>query len=493
MILRDYQCAAVENLRAAFRSGKKRVILYSPTGSGKTVIGLDLIRRARLRNARVLFVCDRIELVRQASTQLFRAGISHGIIQGANSCRVHEPVLVASIQTLTKRGYPEADLIVIDEAHAAAGSRSYRELLEHFAALPIVGLTATPFSRGLGKAYDWGALFEHIVCAATIPGLIGHGHLVDVDIYAPTTPDLTGVRIVAGEYQQDDLGKAVDKPTLVGDIVTHWKRLAPGKSTVCFATNIAHSRHIVEQFTAAGIAAEHLDCYTDDAERKAILDRVAQGVTTVVSNVAILAEGWDQPCVEVMICARPTRSLIRWIQMAGRILRPYAGKTGALILDHSGSALRLGYPTADLPLELHDGTPKKSGTPEAKIKLPKICPKCQFLKPVGVRSCPQCGFSPMVQSEVETETGELVKLAKPKFTTADKERLFAELKSLAVTRGWSKGRLSHVFRDIIGVWPNAYMRATPRTPTEDTLRKVQHLAIRFAKRRQVKEESRSCA
>ncbi len=489
MELRPYQSQAIEAVRQAFRRKLTRVVLYSPTGSGKTVMGMEIIRAAQAKGSRVMFVCDRIALVEQASREFDRYSISHGIVQGANTRDTHYPVLVASIKTLNSKGYPPVDLIIIDEAHAAAGSVLYRDLLEVYNAVRVVGLTATPFSSGLGKTYEWGTLFEDLVPAATIPELIAQGHLVDVDIYAPSEPDLSAVPIERGDYAPKPLGEAVDKPALVGDIVSHWRRLGKNRPTVCFATNIAHSKHIVEQFQAAGITAEHIDGYMEAEERQAILKRVDQGKTTVVSNVSVLAEGWDQPSVEVMICARPTKSLIRWIQMAGRILRPFPGKTRGIILDHSGTARHLGYPTDELPLVLDDGTPKKSSESKPKEKLPKVCPSCQFLKAPGIHQCPQCGFAPERKSEVEVEPGELAKLERKggKIVTQDKARLYAELKTLAQQRNWSKGRLAHVFRDITGVWPNHYQDVKPLPPTQDTLRAVQHLAIRFAKSQQKKE------
>lgn len=490
MQLRPYQAAALEALRVAFRRRRTRVVLYSPTGSGKTLMAMEMIKAARAKGSRVMFVCNRIGLVEQASAVFESYGIPHGIVQGSNTRDMHFPVLVASIKTLDTRGYPPVDLIVIDEAHAVAGSRSYLDLLEVYSAVRVVGLTATPFSKGLGRVYPWGTVFEEIVVASTIPTLINQGHLVDVDIFSPSEPDLSKVRVVAGDYQKDDLGKAVDKPSLVGDIVAHWKRLANGKPTVCFATNIPHSKHIVEQFKAAGISAEHVDCYTPEDERKEILKRVDAGRTTVISNVSILAEGWDQPSVQVMICARPTKSLIRWIQMAGRILRPYPGKQRGLILDHSGTAKELGYPTDELPLLLDDGKPKEASDSKPQEKLPKVCPSCAFLKPVGVHTCPRCGFAPEKSNAVSVGAGELTKLErqKGKLKTLDKAKLFAELKTIAREKGWSSGRLSHVFRDITGVWPNHYVAVTPLPPSQDTINAVRHLAIRFAKSKQKSEE-----
>lgn len=490
--LRDYQTATLDVLRGEFAAGKKRVMLYAPTGAGKTEMGIEMIRGAAAKGRRTLFVANRIDLVGQTSRRFRQSELDHGILQSGNTFGTWKDVVVASIQTLARRGFPDADFVVIDEAHGCAGSKAYRDMLAAYAGKPVIGLSATPFSRGLGKVYPFGALFESIAAATTIRELVELGFLVDCDIYAPSEPDLSGVKIVAGDYHEKQLGEAVDKPVLVGDIVTHWLRLAKDTQTVCFATNIAHSKHIVEQFKAVGVPAEHLDCYTDERERQAILERVASGETRVISNVAILAEGWDAPRVETMICARPTRSLIRWIQMAGRILRPFPGKERALLLDHSGSAKLLGYPTDDLPLVLDDGKPKKeSKTRSAEEPLPKACPSCKYLKPAKVHTCPRCGFAPEKRTDVTTQEGTLTKLkrVKPKITTAEKERIYAELCGYADAHGYRKGWSYHKLKEYCGTYPSRNVE--PRTPSEETLRWIRHTQIRYAKHKE--KEQRNAA
>lgn len=495
--LRPYQANAVEQARANGRAGVLRQIVYSPTGSGKTEIAIELIHSANRKGKRVAFIANRIGLVEQAARRLRRSGLDVGVLQGDNTHRLDAPVLACSIHTVARRGLPDIDLIVIDEAHAVAGSRHYRELLCRYSALPVIGLSATPFARGMGKHYAdlGGPLFERIVQAASIRELIDLGFLVDCDIYAPTEPDLSGVALVSNafgeqDYNERQLAAAVDKPSLVGDIVAHWKRLGRDLPTVCFATSIAHSKHITDEFNAEGIPAEHIDCYTDEDERRDILARVASGQTKVISNVGILTEGWDMPACGVMILARPTRSLTRWIQMAGRVLRPHPGKERAIILDHSGSAAHLGYPTDDLPLELDDGTPKKSVAGREKDEpKPRKCPACSYIKPAKVHVCPACGLAPERQSDVEVHAGELVKLSrKKKPTREEKQAAYSGLLWIANERGRRPGWVAHIYRDRFGVWPRG-LDETIKPPSDDLLRFVRSRAIRFAKRKEVSHAS----
>lgn len=488
LTLRPYQSLAVQNLRRALARGITREMLCSPTGSGKTEIGMALVRGARAKHKRVIFLCNRVHLVEQTARRFTKAGIAHGIIQGENTARVYESVLVASIQTVVRRGLPEVDLIIIDEAHTVAGSREYRAVIAAAKGVPVIGLSATPYAKGLGKHYDelGGALFQHMTVAATIPDLIEAGYLVDCDVYAPSEPDMTGIkqaRNASGEmdYTDADVGRAVDKPELVGDIVTHWLRLAAGTPTVCFAANIAHSKHIVDRFQAAGISAEHIDCYTDTEERSEILRRMETGETMVLSNVGILAEGWDFPACRTLILARPTRSLIRYIQMAGRVLRPHTSKDRALILDHSGSVVRLGFPTDEFPLELDDGSPRdaKGGQEEREKPLPKACPSCSYVK--TVHKCPVCGFVPERRSDVHTRAGDLVPMKKkPKAPKMEKQEFYSQLLGLAQEKGRQPGWVAHRYRDYFGVWPRG-MQDVPAAPSEAVLGFLKHLQIKAAK------------
>jgi superfamily II DNA or RNA helicase len=471
-----------------------RLMLYSPTGSGKTEMAIMMVKLALTKGKRVIFLVNRIHLVEQASRRFYASGIEHGIIQSANTRDTHKPVLIGSIDTVARRGFPDCDLILIDEAHAVAGSRNFRQVVFSNSARRIIGLSATPFSVGLGKKYaELGGepLFENLIVAAHIGDLIEDGFLVDADYYAPAEPDLTGVKTARNAFGEIDygdkaLGEAVDKPHLIGDIVTHWFKLAKDTPTVVFAASIAHSKHITEQFRAAGVAAEHIDCHTDDDERRAILTRIASGETTVISNVGILAEGWDFPRCRTLILARPTKSLIRYLQMIGRVLRTHEGKERALVLDHSGTVKRLGFATDDLPLYLHDGRPAQPGKgQERKEPLPKPCPKCAFVKPPKVHACPQCGFAPERQSDIVVGDGELVQVKRGKkaINKDTKQHVYSQLLFIGRQRNYNKGWPSNQYKAMFGVWPRGLSEVSA-APTQELLNWVKSRQIAYAKRRE---------
>ena len=323
--LRPYQKIAIADARMKLGEGLKRIMIYSATGSGKGEIAVALAQFASLRNKKCLFLVHRKDLVKQQWERFQKYGMVTGILQGKNTWKPHSPITVGSIQTLASRkkfGWEfDFDMVIVDEAHLCAGSKHYIELFRSWSNVPIIGLSATPFSKGLGKQHSWGKLFQHMTIVSTIQKLIDDGFLVDCEIYAPSEPDLRGVKVVAGDYHQKQLGDAVDKHELIGDIVKHWFKLAEGKQTIVFATNINHSRHIVGQFKAQGINAAHCDCYMPEGERNDMIDAFKAGKIQVLSNVSLFAEGFDAPATSCMILARPTKSLIRYVQMIGRCLR----------------------------------------------------------------------------------------------------------------------------------------------------------------------------
>jgi superfamily II DNA or RNA helicase len=349
--LRPYQVDAIERCRREVGRGRRRVVLVAPTGSGKTVIASAIVAGAAEKGKRGLFLAHRRELVTQASRKLYEAGIDAGIVLPGFPPRPEQPIQVSSVQSLTARAIrtsamemPDADLVVIDECHHVTAS-TYQVILAAYPDAVILGLSATPAradGRGLGSTFDT------IVECPSVAELTAADHLVPARVFAPPAPDLTGVKVRRGDYVEAQLAERMDKPKLVGDIVTHWLRHAEGRRTVLFATSVAHSTHLRDEFARAGVVAEHLDGKTPIGERDGILARLASGAVDVVTNCAVLTEGWDCPAVGCVVLARPTKSLGLYRQMCGRILRPYPGKVDAIILDHAGSTYAHGFICDDI-------------------------------------------------------------------------------------------------------------------------------------------------
>ena len=446
--LRPYQVKAVNEARAAIKAGRRRLILRAPTGAGKTIVAAAIVQSAIERGSRVLFIAHRKELIDQASAKLDQFGIDHGVVMASHwRRRPHARVQVASIQTLTRRQFPEADLIIIDEAHLSL-AKSYLDVIESLPKAVVLGLTATPI-RADGKPLS--AIYHDIVPVSDVAQLIRMGYLVRPRHYAPERPDLTAIGIRGSDYDEQELAVAVDRPDLIGNIVGHWRSIALGRTTAVFAVNIRHSLHIIEQFKAAGVRAEHVDGTTPKHEREKILKRFASGETTVVSNVGVFTEGYDNPRISAVILARPTMSLALYLQMAGRGLRTQDGKRDCIILDHAGCAHAHGFIDEDREWSL-ESRKKKRG--EQKREAPvRTCDQCYAAYPAASRACPECGYEPERRPSEITEdashglveiTDEMrAKLKRERIREEAKAQTLEDLLALARARGYAPGWAHH--------------------------------------------------
>lgn len=388
--LRDYQQAALAELREKIREGERRLLLLAPTGSGKTVVASAIVSGAQDRGRRVLFLAHRRELIDQCSRKLDDIGVDHGVMQGDHPRRrPWLPVQVASVQTLIRRELPwQPDLIIIDECHRARAA-SYQEICNAHPGAVKIGLTATPV-RSDGKGL--GSLFDAMVKCPPVSDMIRRGHLVPIRAWTHPAPNLKGVAKVAGDYDQGELAARMNRTQLIGDIIHHWRRIAAGRQTVVFAVNVDHSRAITQQFLAAGVRAEHLDGTTPDRDRDAILARLARGETRVVSNCQVLSEGWDCPITSCVVLARPTMSAGLYLQMAGRALRPHpaSGKRDCIILDHGGCIRMHGLVEDDREWSLTADTitTRKSISTAPNFK---VCPDCYAVCAPDAKAC-LCGY-----------------------------------------------------------------------------------------------------
>ncbi len=380
--LRPYQVAAVSQVDQKIAAGSTSVLVVAPPGAGKTVIALQLTKRALARGQRVLFVAHRRELITQASKTFDDAGIDHGVVMAGHwRHRPTLPVQIGTIQTLTRRrdNGINPEVVLIDEAHLAVAPRYMNLIKSAYPDAAYLGFTGTPERLDqLGLS----ALFQDLVNVVTAKALVDEGYLVDPIIYAPKEQlDLSGVRTMAGDYSDQQLDQLCNTIQLCGDLVEHWKRHADGASTIVFAVNQNHSRRIAAQFKTSGIAAEHVDCHTPKPERDAVLARLRSGETLVVTNVDILTEGFDFPALQCVVLARPTKSRTRYKQAVGRVMRPAPGKKTALCLDHAGCVHEHGFPTDPDDVAL-DGS---NGDIES-------CPGCNALLRAAASCCSACGW-----------------------------------------------------------------------------------------------------
>lgn len=501
MSLRSYQHDVITKLQAAVANGARRVLLVAPTGSGKTVVAGVLIKAAERDFHRSLFIAHRRELIDQTHRRLKREGITASVILAGREGQYDalSRTQVAGIQSLIARikskrvSNPNADLLIIDEAHHSR-AETYQKLMDAYPDAIIVGLTATPCrgdGRGLGKIFD-----EMVECPA-IPELIRQGHLVPSVCYSHPTADLKGVKSsITGDWQTGELAERMNTDKLVGDIVTHWNRLAEGRKTVVFAVDVAHSKHIANEFIASGIKTGHIDGGTPIAEREETLAKLSAGDITVVSNCMVLTEGWDQPDVACCVLARPTKSLGLHLQMVGRVLRPFPGKDHALILDHAGNVVRHGLPEDEIfwTLNPDDRALNMSQAARNRVKArgeAVMCPECKPREvPLVTGCCPVCDWRPNSKAQaVEFVDGDLARLdgnGRPNsapWSPAARHNFHGQLAWIARERRYKPGWVFHKFKEKFGTNP-PYGTPALVQPEPATLSWVRSRQIAFSKARE---------
>lgn len=436
--LRPYQVTSIAQVREAIRAGKRRIMLTVPTGGGKTLTAASMIIGALGKGKRSLFVAHRLELINQTVAAFARLGItSVGVVRAKDRRRdSSQPIQVASVQTLARRTQSDFDLVFVDEAHRSNASTYTKHVFERHANAVIIGLSATP-CRADGRPL--GTHFDELIVGAKYSELIAGGHIAAPLVYStPVLPDLSTVRTSDGDYNREDLENAMNRGALIGDLFTQWSK-HPRQRTVVFAVSVAHSMAIVERFRAENVRAEHLDGATAEGDRIAILARLASGDTELVSNVGVLCEGWDLPSCKRLIIARPTKSLGLYMQMAGRILRPWED-VAPIVLDHGGNVDRHGLPHEDREWSLTKKQKKSSGAPPVKA-----CPSCFAFVSAAARNCPHCNHEfVVVVADPEAAAPVIIDLALRTLDGDDaKLTFFRQLHKSCRERGWKSGAAVH--------------------------------------------------
>jgi len=313
------------------------------------------------------------------------------------------------VQTLARRlqqQHWQPDLIVIDEAHHAIAG-TWSNVISYWPDSLLLGVTATPIrqdGRGLG------AMFDRLILGPSTADLMAAGHLTRVKLYAPPqVADLTGIRTRAGDYANDQAAAAMTRPTVTGDAITHYQRIAAGQPAIAFCCNVNHASSVCDAFNAAGISAATL--LGDTTDRDALVTRFAGGALQVLVTVDVVSEGFDCPGAAVAILLRPTQSEGLYLQQVGRVLRPAAGKAAAIVLDHVGNVHRHGFPDDHRDWNLADRE-RRAGSAGPPAPCIRTCESC-FAAFAPQPICPVCGTpSKLNTRELKQQEGELQELAR---------------------------------------------------------------------------------
>jgi superfamily II DNA or RNA helicase len=358
---RDYQLQALDAIAAAYARGVDRQLVVIPTGGGKTVVFSHLVTR---RGGRALILAHRDELIQQAADKLRQVSGSMDIgVVKAKQDEHDAAVVVASVQTLARPGRTERlgnfATVIVDEAHHAVAG-TYIEILDRLGCMGQSGPLTAGFTATAGRSdkVGLGAVWQEITYQRGIVQMIAENHLCDVRaMQIGTDFNLSNVQVRAGDYTDSSISDELERSDALNAAVKAYRDYANGRLAVAFTPTIAVAHALAETFTAKGIPAEAVDGKMPPEQRRAVLARLHRGETRIVCNCAVLTEGWDEPAVSCALMLRPTKSAPLFVQMAGRVLRPFIGTVGgrpyvkddALILDLSGAAGENGLATiADL-------------------------------------------------------------------------------------------------------------------------------------------------
>lgn len=451
--LRPHQANAIMQLRQSLGQGNRRVVLQAPTGFGKSITAAKIIESSLAKGHRVLFTVPRLSLIDQTVAEFEREGIhSIGVLQGNHPRRNDfAAVQVATVQTLSRR-LKDIDfdfgLVIVDECHETY--KVIYELMEQDPELFFVGLSATPWSAGMGNHWD------DLRVAVTISELIEKGYLSKFTVFAPDVPDLSGVRVQRGEYAEAGLEQVMGDAKIIGSVVESWMRRGENRPTLVFGVNCNHAKALYAQFERQGVAAAYCDHQTDSVERKLIEKRFRAGEIKVACSVRTLTTGVDWP-VSCIVDAAPTRSEMLHVQKIGRGLRVNPGTEDLLVLDHAGNSLRLGLVTDIVHTKLSTNQKKEASERKPAERLPKPCAECDVLF-TGPK-CPACGTERKPGHGVGEAEGELVEITGKKkvATKAEKQRFWSMALWLDASRN-KGGRLAKgLYKGKFGVWPKGLM------------------------------------
>lgn len=467
--LREYQNATLEALRQGFAQGHRAQILYAPTGAGKTEMAIALLDATKKKSNRAAMILDRIVLCNQTSIRLDKYKIAHGVMQSGHwRYRPYENIQVCSAQTLERRkDMPDLKLLIVDEAHQTR--QQTIDFIKNNPDVKVIGLTATPFTQGLGQIYG------KVVSTVTTKDLVNQKVLVPLRVYIAKEIDMEGAKKVAGEWSQSE---ATDRGMkITGDIVSEWIKktheiFGGPKKTVVFCAGVDHGADLSNKFREQGYNFISISYKDDDKFKEDVISNFSKPDTDIHGLIAtdILTKGFDCSDVMIGVSARPfSKSLSSHIQQMGRVMRGHEGKEFALWLDHSGNYLRFRPDWEDVYTNgvhiLDDGKEKTKRELTKHEKEASKCPKCGALW-TGGDTCKACGHVREKKSGVSSVDGVLEELTGT-MSGISKQDFWSMMQYYKRYNGWSDGRCAHTYRDKFGVWPRGLDDKSIKEPSNE--------------------------
>lgn len=389
--LRDYQKNIIKELRDKIKNyGYRSQVVVAPTGSGKTIIFAHLAQSSANIGKRVLVLVHRREILEQTLEKLLSFGVHAGQV-AAGRPMTDNLVTVAMITTLVNRleSIPEPDLIIIDEFHHCV-SKTWTKVLNHYKDAIKIGFTATP------ERLDGAGLIKHadvMINGPSVKWLVKHGFLSYPKVYTgdAAIENRVKLKITRGDYDREQQTQVMTKRYIVGDVIEHYKKHLNGLPAVAFCSSIDHCNVMEDAFNAAGFRAKTVKGDMTREDRTDAIQGLGNGKYSVLCSYDVISEGVDIPVISGAILLRRTKSLSVYLQQVGRALRPYPGKTHAVILDHAGNFHEHGHPLDNREWSLYS----KKRSERKNMKLPElsVCDKCGGVWPASVKICPDCGYN----------------------------------------------------------------------------------------------------
>lgn len=346
--LRPPQLDVRKMISDAAIAGHKRILVCAPTGFGKTILAYSIHQGAISKKKRNLFTAHRIQLADQTFKKF--SDLNPSYLQGNSDGYDHDNLLqVATLQTLTNREIEAPEIVIIDEVHYGYESSMVQQLFTKWPNAFFIGLSATPIDNQ-GNLLEG---FDTIIDKYQTGDLIKLGWLVPFVVYSPVKPDLSEVKIVAGEYEESGVIEAIKKDDINASSVENYVKYGECRPFICFAVNQAHAYELQVEFDKRDILTGVMISSTSAIERERMLLDLKRGVLNGLISVEILTAGFDEPLVSCVMLVCPTKSLRKFIQCAGRGIRLLGdsyeesvanGKSDCILLDCAGSIEEHGMP-----------------------------------------------------------------------------------------------------------------------------------------------------
>lgn len=471
--LRDYQVLGKRLVYQKIREGKRKIIYWMPTGTGKGLAMSDMANDVVKQGKKCITVLRRRELIFQTGENYRKYhGHEASLVMGSEKGYLHWSFTqICSIDTIRKRMKENSDqsnylksfdVIIIDEIQDT-NSPTYQEFFKWIDPDDkkiFIGFTATPYSMGGKPLLFW----QDIICPLTPAEARDRGFLVQDITYIPAAQiNLANLDISKGDYKEADLFERAADNKLIGDIVDNWIRNGQGRPTLVFGVNKEHIRMLNAAFLMRNVRSMMMDDSTPTAERKLVLEKHKKREIDIICSVGVLTTGVDTYWASCIVLARATDSLVLYLQIVGRGLRPfkicatcgnhYGGdptcfkcksnikafeKEGCIIFDHGSNVIRHGtvYEERKAKLALCEAKATNSRNGEAANVRITTCSNCFAVYSPSMPACPQCATVNAVKTVIKSESGELKLIDEETMKKLQLNRCLSRLHDLQLRAEW---------------------------------------------------------